>query len=59
MNPFKKIFPYGRHYIDHKDIRAVTDVLRSGVITQGPLISKTEKRIAKYVKSKYAVLVKL
>lgn len=57
MNPFKKIFPYGRHYIDHKDIRAVTDVLRSGVITQGPLISKTEKRIAKYVGSKYAVLV--
>ncbi|OUU51683.1 MAG: UDP-4-amino-4,6-dideoxy-N-acetyl-beta-L-altrosamine transaminase [Pelagibacteraceae bacterium TMED65] len=57
MNPFKKIFPYGRHYIDANDIKAVTDVLKSGMITQGPLIPKTEKKIAKYVGSKYAVLV--
>ena len=57
MNPFKKIFPYGRHYIDASDVKAVTDVLKSGTITQGPQILKTEKKIAKYVGSKYAVLV--
>ena len=45
MNPFKKIFPYGRHYIDSSDIKAVTSVLKSGAITQGLLIPKTKKKL--------------
>ena len=57
MNPFKKPFPYGKHYLDKKDINSVIKVLRSPYLTQGPMINKVEKLIAKYVNSKYAVLV--
>lgn len=57
MNPFKKLFPYGNHYIDQKDIDSVIKVLKSPSITQGPKILETEKYIANYVGSKYAVLV--
>ena len=57
MNPFKKIFPYGKHFIDNEDIRSVCNVLRNKPITQGPQIKQTEQKIAKYVGSKYAVLV--
>ena len=57
MNPFKKLFPYGNHYIDQKDIDSVIKVLKSPSITQGPKILETEKYIANYVGAKYAVLV--
>ena len=57
MNPFKKIFPYGKHFIDDDDIKSVSIILKNKPITQGPQIIKTEKKIAKYVGSKYAVLV--
>ena len=57
MNPFKKVFPYSKQYIDNSDIEYVKRVLKQGFITQGPEIIKTEKKIAKYVGSKYAVLV--
>jgi perosamine synthetase len=51
------MIPYGKHYIDEDDIQAVTDVLRSGSLTQGPMVEKFEKAIAKYVGAKYAVAV--
>ena len=57
MNSFKKIFPYGKHYLDQKDINSVIKVLKSPYLTQGPKIYETEKYIANYVGSKYAVLV--
>ena len=57
MNPFKKVFPYSKQYIDNLDILSVKKILQQGHITQGPEIIKTEKKIAKYVGSKYAVLV--
>ena len=56
----KKIFskiPYGKHSINNSDIRSVTSVLKSGSLTQGNYILETEKKIANYVGSKYAVLV--
>ena len=53
----KKLIPYGQHYLDKADRKAVDKVLRSNSITQGPLIEKFEKKIAKYVNSKYAVAV--
>ena len=53
----KKIIPYGKHFIDKADIESVVKVLKSNSITQGPLISKFEKKIAKYVNAKYAVAV--
>ena len=32
------MIPYGRHYIDEDDIQAVVEVLRGGVLTQGPTV---------------------
>ena len=50
----KKIIPYSRQKIDRQDINAVTKVLKSDFITQGPLINKFEKKIARAVKAKFA-----
>jgi len=49
--------PYGRQKIDENDIQAVTDVLHSDRITQGPVIEKFESELAKYCQAKYAVTV--
>ena len=56
----KKIFskiPYGKHSINNKDIISVSNVLKFGSLTQGSSIYDTEKKIANYVGSKFAVLV--
>lgn len=47
--------PYAQHWIDNKDIKAVSDVLKSDWLTQGPKIDEFEKIIAKYCKAKYAI----
>lgn len=49
--------PYGKQYISQDDIDAVTKVLVSDYLTQGPEISKFEEAFAEYVGSKYAVAV--
>ena len=46
---------YGSHFISAEDINAVTKVLRSGNLTQGPEIKKFEKIFSKKVNSKYAI----
>ncbi|MDD5595650.1 MAG: UDP-4-amino-4,6-dideoxy-N-acetyl-beta-L-altrosamine transaminase [Candidatus Omnitrophica bacterium] len=51
------MIPYGRHYIDSKDIEAVVRVLKSGRITQGGKIREFEKRLASWCQAKYAVVV--
>ena len=51
----KKYLPYGRQWIDNADIKAVTDVLKTNWITQGPKVAEFEKLISKYCKTKYAV----
>ena len=51
------MIPYGRQFIDGDDIQAVVDVLRSGVLTQGPKIELFEHAVAEYVGAKYAVAV--
>jgi UDP-4-amino-4,6-dideoxy-N-acetyl-beta-L-altrosamine transaminase len=51
------IIPYGRHYIDEDDIQSVVNVLRHGMITQGPKVLEFEKKVANYVGAKYAVAV--
>ena len=48
---------YSRQSINSKEIKAVTNVLKSNYLTQGPLVQKFEKRIKNYCKSKYAVAV--
>jgi perosamine synthetase len=51
------MIPYGKHHIDENDIQAVVDVLRSGILTQGPAIESFEQAVAEYVGVKYAVAV--
>jgi len=51
------MIPYGKHHIDEEDIQAVVDVLRSGVLTQGPAVEAFERSVAKYVGAKYAIAV--
>ena len=50
-----RFLPYSRQFIDSRDIKEVTKVLKSDFITQGPRISIFEKNFAKYVGAKYAV----
>lgn len=52
----KKI-PYGRQYVDDDDVEAVNEVLRAGLITQGPRLEEFEDTIARYVGARYAVAV--
>jgi perosamine synthetase len=51
------MIPYGKHHIDKDDIEAVTAVLKSGSLTQGPMIELFERSIADYVGANYAVAV--
>ena len=48
---------YSKQTINYKEISAVSKVLRSNYLTQGPLLEKFEKKISSYCKSKYAVAV--
>jgi len=49
--------PYGRQHITPQDIEAVTRVLQSDFLTQGPEIAPFEQAFAQYIGSKYAVAV--
>jgi UDP-4-amino-4,6-dideoxy-N-acetyl-beta-L-altrosamine transaminase len=49
------VIPYGRQEITQNDIDAVTQVLQSDFLTQGPVVSKFEKIVANYCSAKYGV----
>lgn len=49
------MIPYGRQSINESDIQAVSSVLGSDWLTQGPAIEGFEDAIAEYVGAKYAV----
>lgn len=49
--------PYGRQHITQDDIEAVTEVLKSDFLTQGPKVKEFEEKFAEYIGSKYAVAV--
>ena len=51
------MIPYGKQDISNSDIKAVTDVLKSPMLTQGPLVPKFEERLASYCGVKYATAV--
>ncbi|MBN1280618.1 MAG: UDP-4-amino-4,6-dideoxy-N-acetyl-beta-L-altrosamine transaminase [Candidatus Thermoplasmatota archaeon] len=51
----KTLLPYGHQSINQDDINAVASVLKTDWITQGPLVSEFEQRIATYCHVKYAV----
>lgn len=52
-----KIIPYGRQWIDNKDIKEVVKVLKGDWLTQGSKVEEFEKAVAKYCGAKYAVAV--
>ena len=49
-----KFIPYGRHFIDSKDIKSVTSALRQEKITSGDQVLKFEKKLENYFKCKFA-----
>jgi len=49
--------PYGRQDVTQDDIDAVTEVLHSDFLTQGPCVPRFEKAVAEYCGSKYAIAV--
>ncbi|MBW1806295.1 MAG: aminotransferase class I/II-fold pyridoxal phosphate-dependent enzyme, partial [Deltaproteobacteria bacterium] len=51
------MIPYGRQYIDEDDIQAVTEVLRSEWLTQGPNTVEFESALCEIVGAGYAVAV--
>jgi UDP-4-amino-4,6-dideoxy-N-acetyl-beta-L-altrosamine transaminase len=51
------MIPYGRQDINQADIDAVTEILKSDFLTQGPTIVNFEKAVAEYCSAKYAVAV--
>lgn len=51
------VIPYGRQSITEDDIQAVAEVLRSDLITQGPVSVQFEQAIADYCGARYAVAV--
>ena len=51
------MIPYGRQEITKSDIKEVEKVLRSDFLTQGPVVPKFEKSVAKYCRASYAVAV--
>lgn len=51
------MIPYGRHEVTQADIDAVTSVLQSDFLTQGPVVPKFEKAIAEYCGASHALAV--
>lgn len=52
-----KYYPVARPYIDNKDLRAVRNVLLSGMLSLGPEFRKFEEGICKYTGARYACAV--
>lgn len=51
------MIPYGRQDIQHADIEAVTEVLRSDFLTQGPAVPRFEHAVAGQVRAQHAIAV--
>lgn len=51
------MIPYGRHHIDESDIAAVSDLLRGGLLTQGPMVEAFEQAVCDHTGARYAVAV--
>ena len=54
-----KLVPYGRQEINQADIDAVTAVLHSDYLTQGPAVPAFENAVAAYCGAVYAIAVNI
>jgi UDP-4-amino-4,6-dideoxy-N-acetyl-beta-L-altrosamine transaminase len=52
-----KKYSYGRQFIDNDDIKAVSEVLKSDWLTQGPKIKEFEDALSEKFKSKFVSVV--
>jgi len=50
-----KIIPYGRQFIDNRDVKKVSNALIQEKITTGTEVTKFESKLSKYFKCRYAV----
>ena len=53
----QKYIPYGMQDISEADINAVVEVLRSDLLTQGPVVPAFEQAVAKKVGAEHALAV--
>ena len=51
------MIPIAKPYMDEKEINAVTNVLKSGTIAQGPKVHELEEKFAKFCETLYGVAV--
>ncbi|OEC48417.1 MULTISPECIES: UDP-4-amino-4,6-dideoxy-N-acetyl-beta-L-altrosamine transaminase [unclassified Aeromonas] len=51
------MIPYGRQSISQADIDAVVEVLKSDLLTQGPVVPRFEQAVADYCGAKFGVAV--
>ena len=52
-----KNYPYSRQKVSNQDIKAVVNVMKSDMITQGPVVKIFETQVAKYTKAKFSICV--
>lgn len=57
MKNQSKFIGYGRQSINDEDITCVLDVLKSDLLTQGPVLEDFEKALAEYAGAKFAIAV--
>ena len=48
-----KNIPYGKQFIDSRDIQAVSRALKNKIITTGKIVDKFENALSKYLNAKY------
>lgn len=53
----EKLLPYGKQFVDQKDVDAVIDVLKSDWLTTGPTVLEFEKQFADHVGASEGVAV--
>lgn len=51
------LIPYGRQWIDDKDIESVVETLKSDYLTCGPKIKELEEKLKKITRAKYAFVM--
>lgn len=49
------LIPIARPFLSDNEIRAVTEVLRSGILARGPRVAEFEDEFAKYIGRKHAI----